>query len=94
MYFGMNRTRALLSFVTHARCIHSADLLPSRKEENDKRCETYRCLRAARPSVFRTPPPSLEEGTIGRRSIAVHETAHDHVCAEAADRFRGTFLRK
>lgn len=25
---------------------------------------------------------------------SVRETGHDHVCAEAADRFQGTFLRK
>lgn len=25
---------------------------------------------------------------------SVREMGHDHVCAEAADRFRGTFLRK
>lgn len=36
--------------------------------------------------------PLERERSVGETSV--RETGHDHVCAEAADRFWGTFLRK
>lgn len=60
------------------------------KKENDKQCEidAYELFDEA----FSEREPLERERSVDETSV--RETRHDHVCAEAADRFRGTFLRK
>lgn len=78
------------SFV-YAQCNGLLSRREREEEEYDKQCGID-ARELFRRSVFRTREPLERERSVDETSI--RETVHDHVCAEAADRFRGTFLRK
>jgi len=73
-------------FTYNTQDMQRNDLLLTKKKKTISEIDAYELFDEA------FSEPLERERSVDETSV--RKTGHDHVCAEATDRFRGTFLRK